>query len=116
VKIRFQADEDFNEDIVSGVLRRIPEIDFQTSSEANLESLGDLEVLGAAAREHRVLVTHDRRTMPFHFARFIETNVSPGVLIVSQRAGIPGIIEELILIWVASEAEEYTNSIRTLPL
>ena len=54
--------------------------------------------------------------MPLHFASFIETNVSPGVLIVSQRAGIPGIIEELILIWVASETEEYTNSIRTLPL
>ena len=60
MKIRFQADEDLNEDIVSGVLRRVPEIDFQTSSEANLESLGDLEVLASAAREHRVLVTHDR--------------------------------------------------------
>ena len=65
MKIRFQADEDLNEDIVSGVLRRVPEIDFQTSSEANLESLGDLEVLASAAREHRVLVTHDRRTMRF---------------------------------------------------
>jgi hypothetical protein len=26
------------------------------------------------------------------------------------------VIEELILIWVASEAEEYVNSIRTLPV
>jgi predicted nuclease of predicted toxin-antitoxin system len=116
VKIHFQADEDFNEDIVSGVLRRVPEIDFQTSREANLESLHDLEVLAAAAREGRVLVTHDRKTMPRHFGRFIETDVSPGVFIVSQRAGVPEIIEELILIWVASETEEYTNSIRTLPL
>lgn len=77
MKIRFQADENFNEDIVSGVLRRIPEIDFQTSGEANLENLTDFEVLAAAASEHRVLVTHDRRTMPFHFGRFIETEVSP---------------------------------------
>ena len=81
MKIRFQADEDFNEDIVSGVLRRVPEID-----------------------------------LPLHFGRFIETDVSPGVFIVSQRAGVPEIIEDLILIWVASETEEYTNSIRTLPL
>ena len=64
MKIRFQADADFNEDLVSGVLRRAPEIDFQTSNEAHLESLTDLEVLAAAARERRVLVTHDRRTMP----------------------------------------------------
>lgn len=116
MKIRFQADADFNEDIVSGVLRRVPEIDFQTSNEAHLEGLTDLEVLTAAARERRVLVTHDRRTMPLHFASFIETEVSPGVLVVSQHAGIPRIIEELILIWVASQAEEYANSIRTLPL
>ncbi len=116
MKIRFQADENFNEDIVSGVLRRIPEIDFQTSGEANLKSLTDLEVLAAAARDRRVLLTHDRKTMPLHFGRFIETDVSPGVFIVSQRAGVPEIIEELILIWVASEPEEYTNSIRTLPL
>ena len=76
MKIRFQADEDFNEDIVSGVLRRVPEIDFQTSSEANLKSLTDFEVLAVAARERRVLVTHDRKTMALQFGRFIETAVS----------------------------------------
>jgi hypothetical protein len=30
VKLRFQADADLNEDIVKGVLRREPGIDFQT--------------------------------------------------------------------------------------
>ena len=65
MKIRFQADEDLNEDIVSGVLRRIPEIDFQTSSEAKLESLEDQEVLAAAAHAHRVLVT--MIAAPCHF-------------------------------------------------
>ena len=39
MKVRFQADADLNEDIVSGVLRRVPEIDFQTANEAELESL-----------------------------------------------------------------------------
>jgi hypothetical protein len=33
VKIRFQADADFNEDIVMGVRRRMPEIDFQTATD-----------------------------------------------------------------------------------
>ena len=41
MKPRFQADADFNEDIVSGVLRRVPEIDFQTANEAELENLSD---------------------------------------------------------------------------
>jgi hypothetical protein len=31
VKIRFQADADLNEDIVTGVTRREPAVDFRTS-------------------------------------------------------------------------------------
>jgi len=116
VKIRFQADANLNEDIVSGVLRRVPEIDFQTGNEARLESRSDLEVLSQAAGEGRLLVSHDRRTMPIHFGEFVRTHKSPGVIIVSQNADVLRIIEEIILIWVASEAEEYINSIRTLPL
>ena len=68
MKVRFQADADLNEDIVNGVLRRAPEIDFQTARDANLAGVKDLEVLAIAAREKRILVTHDRRTMPQAFA------------------------------------------------
>jgi len=49
VKIKFQADANLNEDIVNGVLRRIPEIDFQTAHEANLHRASDPEVLTIAA-------------------------------------------------------------------
>ena len=116
MKIRFQADADFNEDIVAGVLRRLPEIDFQTANDAKLTRLSDPEVLARAAAEGRILITHDRKTMPTHFGEFIATQTSPGVLIVSQSSEVLRTIEELILIWVASDAEEYVNSIRTLPL
>lgn len=61
MKIRFQADADLNEDIVSGVRRREPSIDFQTASEAGLKGLHDAIVLELAAREGRILVSHDRR-------------------------------------------------------
>lgn len=116
MKPRFQADADLNEDIVSGVRRRVPEIDFQTANEAGLGSLSDSEILAIAASDARILVSHDRRTMPIHCGTFIETKTSPGVFIVQQDAEIVRIIEDLILIWAASEAEEYINSIRTLPL
>jgi len=116
VNPRFQADADFNEDIVSGVLRRVPQIDFQTANEAGFEGLRDPDILAIAAKEGRILVSHDRRTMPIHFGEFIETQISPGIFLVSQDAEIRKVIEDLILIWAASEAEEYVNSIRTLPL
>lgn len=88
MKIRYQADADLNEDIVTGVRRRAPEIDFQSAQETRLENLSDPEVLALAAQSGRILVTHDRRTMPAHFGIFIETQPSPGLFIISQRADL----------------------------
>jgi len=67
MKVSFQADADLKEPIVLAVKRSAPEIDFKTATEANLEGLDDPVVLGIAAQEGRVLVSHDRRTMPYHF-------------------------------------------------
>ena len=84
--------------------------------DAGFESLSDSEILTIAANEGRILVSHDRRTMPIHFGTFIQTKSSPSVFIVQQDSEILRIIEDLILIWAASEAEEYIDSIRALPL
>jgi predicted nuclease of predicted toxin-antitoxin system len=114
VKVRFLADANLNEHILSGILRQVPEIDFKTAHEANLHGLPDAKVLAIAAREGRVLVTQDRRTMPADFGEFIETNNSPGVLIIPQKRATRRAIDALILVWEASDAEEYVNSIRDL--
>ena len=116
MKVRFQADADLNEDIVSGVVRRESMIDFQTADEANLRGLPDQQVLALAAQENRILVTHDRRTMPRHFADFIVNEKSPGVVIIAQKVSVSAAIEELLLIWSASDAEEWINLIVDLPL
>ncbi|HEX5709637.1 MAG TPA: DUF5615 family PIN-like protein [Pyrinomonadaceae bacterium] len=116
MKIKLQADADLNDWIVAAVRRRAPGLDFQTARDAGLEGLHDIQVLGIAAREGRTLVTHDRRTMPEHFAEFIKTDVSPGVIIVSQRLPVTTVAEELILICSTSEAEEWTNLICSIPL
>ena len=82
--IRFQADADFNQIIVSAVGRRNPQIDIRTATAANLAGLKDPDVLAVAARENRVLVTHDHTTMPRHFAEFVSTTPSPELIVVSQ--------------------------------
>ena len=114
--LRFQADADLNAEIVAGVLRREPSIDFQTADEANLRGVPDPEVLALAAQEGRILVTHDRRTMPRHFADFILHHHSPGVFIIAQTVSVRVAIEELLLVWTASESEEWRNLIVELPL
>lgn len=116
MKIRFQADADFNQIIVSGVVRREPNIDFKTANASELEGLNDLEVLTLAAREGRVLVSSDRQTMPHYFGEFVSTQTSAGVLIVSQNLAIGTAIESLILVWETFEAEDWINRIASLPL
>src|SRR5262245_10540663 len=114
--VRFQADADLNAEIVAGVLRREPSIDFQTADAASVHRVPDPEVLALAAQENRILVTHDRRTMPRHFADFILHHSSPGVLIIAQTVSVRVAIEELVLVWAASESAEWRNLIVALPL
>jgi hypothetical protein len=77
-------------------------VDFQTAREAGLQGLGDEAVLEQAAREGRILVSHDRRTMPIHFANFTATKTSAGVILISQNLLIIQVVEDLGLIWEAS--------------
>jgi hypothetical protein len=90
-------------------------MDFQAGHEAGLEGLPDEQVLEIAAREGRILVSHDVSTMPVHFASFTSKQDSPGVLLIPQSLPIRIAIEELALIWGASEVEEYANLITWLP-
>lgn len=79
MKIRFQADADLNQIVVKATLRLEPTIDFQTAQAAGLAGLDDSDVLRLVAEQGRLLVSHDRKTMPGHFGNFIESENSPGV-------------------------------------
>lgn len=116
MKIKFLADADLSHLIIAALKRREPGVDFQTAHQAEIEGLPDPQVLEIAARLGRVLVTHDRRTMPIHFGEFIKQNESPGVFIVSQKLPPAEVAEELLLIWSATEEEEWVGRISSLPL
>lgn len=113
---RFQADADLNQNIVLAALRQEPGIDFRTAVDARLAGLPDRDVLALAAAAGRLLVTHDLKTMPRHFGNFIETSVSPGVLLVPQSLAPAAAAEEILLIWSVTRADEWTNRLVCLPL
>jgi len=107
VKLRFQADADLKEDIAKGVMRREPEIDFRTATSASLSRLSDLEVLTLAAEEGRILVSHDRKTMPQTFGRFIQSRMR-----VDQSHGGNSILEACSSISGTSDStSEYSRDI-----
>jgi hypothetical protein len=54
--------------------------------------------------------------MPSEFAEFIVDRQSAGVIIVSRKLSIEVVIEELLIIWAVSSADEWVNRIAKLPL
>ncbi|WP_121971398.1 DUF5615 family PIN-like protein [Leptolyngbya sp. BC1307] len=114
-RVRFQADADLRQSIVVGMTSKQPDLDFRSANEAGLEGMKDPEVLAIAAHDNRVLVTHDRKTMPTEFGQFITTQTSAGVFVISQRLPIGAAIDALILIWEASTSEEWIDQIMTFP-
>lgn len=115
MKVRFQADNDLNKIIVKAALRREPMLDFQSAQAAQLDGVPDTEVLARAAAEGRVLVSHDMKTMPRHFAEFMQTSTSAGVLIAPQSLTLTDVVDDLLLLWMVDEAEDWVNRIRILP-
>jgi hypothetical protein len=61
---RFQADADFNYKIVVGLRRRELAIDIIDAHEGGVVGAPDPEVLTIAADAGRILISHDRKTMP----------------------------------------------------
>jgi len=91
-------------------------MDFASAADSSLEGVQDPDVLERAANERRILVTHDRRTMSGHFRACLESGLpSPGVLIVPQFAPIGPVVEAIVLIWPASEPEEWRDQIHHVP-
>ena len=116
MRVTFQADADLDCRVVRGRRRLAPEIDIRTAVDASFEGLEDLEVLQISAAAGRILVTQDRSTMPGHFARYLRSAPSPGVIILREAISIGSAIDELILIWNTSEADEWINRLIWIPL
>ena len=101
---------------MAALVRSNPAVDFRTAAVSSLTGLTDLDVLALAAAEKRLLVTHDAKTMPWHFAEFIRSQESPGVIVVPQHLPVSTVVQELLLIASATSPEDWTNRICYLPL
>jgi predicted nuclease of predicted toxin-antitoxin system len=64
--LRLAADENFNGDIVRGLLRRNPKLDIVRVQDVGLSGANDPSVLQWAAGQGRVIVTHDISTLAKH--------------------------------------------------
>jgi len=92
------VDQNFNERIVRGLVRREPAIDFLRVGAIGLSAAADPLILERAALEGRVLLTHDRQTIPgFAYARVDAGEPMPGVFLVSKKLPIGQAVAEILL-------------------
>jgi predicted nuclease of predicted toxin-antitoxin system len=115
--MRLLADENFNYDIVRGLLLRRPDLDLVHVNDVGLAGAEDPELLAWAATENRIVLSHDRATMSDHaFERVAAGEPMPGVFILNDRFPIGQAIQEILLMIECSQQSEWRDRVVHLPL
>src|SRR3970040_2245335 len=110
------ADENFNNDIVRGLLRRKPDLDIVRIQDVGLSGADDLRILEWAAQAERVLLTHDVSTIAaYAYERLSAGLPMPGVFEVGRDAPVAAVIEDILLLAEYSLEGEWEGQVRYLP-
>lgn len=113
---RLVADENFNNDLIRGALRRQPLVDIVRIQDVGLRGADDPSVLAWAAQEHRALLTHDVTTLTNHAYTRISAGLSmPGIFAVANNAPPRVIIDDILLLAEGSLEGEWEGTIQYLP-
>lgn len=115
----FLIDENLSPRIAVQLRRHKPEIPVLAVGEPSAPLAGTLdpEILIWLEEHHFWLVTNNRTSMPGHLQDHLaDGRTIPGILITPYPLNIGELIQELILIWQISFANEYQNAIFYLPL
>ncbi len=115
--MRLLADENFDGRIVRGIQRENPGIDIVRAQDLEIAGASDPVLLEWAAKEDRILLTHDIQTINRFAYERIDAGLSmPGVFQVSAKMPVGQAIEELLLIIGASDPDEWNMQIKHFPM
>ena len=115
--MRFLADENFNNAILRGLQSQNPDLDILRAQDTEVGQANDPTLLEWAAKQGRILLTHDIKTIPgYAYERIVAGLPMPGIIEVDQQFGIGKAIEDLALLIRAGEPSDFENQVRYLPL
>lgn len=115
--IKLLADENLDNTIIRGLLRRNPDIDIVRVQDINLSGEDDPIVLEWAANQGRILLTHDVATITHYaYERLVKNLAMPGVIEIHTDAAIGRVIEDIIMILECGTPEDLEGQIYYLPL
>ncbi|MGE3807059.1 MAG: hypothetical protein AB7K24_20535 [Gemmataceae bacterium] len=111
-------DECTDPDLIDAILRTEPLVDIVRVGweDAPPERIKDPELLIAAEETARVLVSNDKKSLPGHLANhFASGRHTHGVILMRRGFSIGTLAEELLIVWTASEAEEWIDGWLYIP-
>ena len=115
--LRWLADENFNNHIVTAIRRKKPRLDLLRAQDAGLSGVSDAWLLKWAAGENRVVLTHDVTTLTAAaYDRVRKGLIMPGVFAVPRSVPIRAVLEDVLLLSESSLAGEWEGQVRYLPL
>lgn len=88
-----------------------------TAHEVGLSTASDTALLDYAAADSRVILTHDRKTMPRHASEQIAAGEPMfGVFVIPRRLSLAQVIADLEVMVLCSHYDEWKNIVKFLPL
>lgn len=115
--LRLLADENFNRDIGRGLLLRQPGLEIVRVQEMGLDGIVDPNILAWAAENDRIVLTHDRATMPgYAYRRVAAGEKMPGVFVIDDRFPVGRAIEEVLFLVQCTSAADWADLVVYLPL
>jgi hypothetical protein len=114
---KFAADENFNNRVLRGLLSLLPDLDVVRVQDTEVAGASDPVMLEWAAKEKRILLTHDSETViNFAYERVRNQQPMPGVIEVDPTAPIGLVIDHLFLLAGASLEGEWENRVGFIPI
>jgi predicted nuclease of predicted toxin-antitoxin system len=111
------SDENLNGDIIRGLFLRQPNLDLIRVQDVGLIEVEDPAILAWAAENQRIILTHDRATMPdFAYERLVRGEAMSGMFVINDRMPIRQVIDELLLLIDCTEQIEWGGIVLYLPL
>jgi predicted nuclease of predicted toxin-antitoxin system len=115
--LRLLIDEDVHGDIVDGLRRRQPGLDMVRVQDVGLQHTPDDVILDRAAQQGRVVVSVDKKTLAVDaWDRVTRGLPMPGVAILRIILTIGQAVNELELIALAGNADDFRDQVVYLPL
>src|SRR5712675_12590 len=101
--MRFLADENFNNEIIRGIQRRVPGIEITRVQDTELAQQPDMQVLDYAAHNGYIVLSHDVNTMRGYFYERVNAGLPvPGLFLIHGQAAVGPVIDTLELILLAT--------------